>query len=49
MPNFGFVSGGQVIARVDNKFTIDFSDWIVLTPLWILDGLLEIGSVVALG
>jgi len=48
MPNFDFVSGAQVIARVDNKFTIDFSDWIVNAPLWILDGLLEIGSPIVL-
>jgi len=44
MSNFNFASGGEVIARVDTYFTIDFSDWITLAPLMILDGLLELGT-----
>lgn len=48
MPNFNFISGAEVIARIDNKFTIDFSDWIMNAPLWILNGLLEIDSPISL-
>lgn len=48
MPNYEFVNGSEIIARVDVAFTIDFSDWMVLAPLFILDGLLEIGTPVVL-
>jgi len=34
-----FISSKEIIARVDNNFTIDFSDWIHSAPLWIADAL----------
>lgn len=37
--NYQLVSCNEIIARVDNNFDIDYSDWITRAPLWIADAL----------
>jgi glycosidase len=32
-------SAKEIIARIDNNFSIDYSDWIPRTPLWIADAM----------
>jgi hypothetical protein len=36
---YQLTSAKQVIARIDNNFDIDYSDWISRAPLWIADAL----------
>jgi hypothetical protein len=38
---YQMVSGKEVLARVDNNFDIDYSDWITKAPLWIADAMDE--------
>lgn len=44
MASFNFTSGKEVIARFESTYTVDFSDWMADAPLYIFDGLLELGS-----
>lgn len=36
---YQLASGKEIIARIDNNFDIDYSDWISRAPLWISDAL----------
>lgn len=36
---YQLTSGKEVIARVENNFSIDYSDWVGRAPLWIADAL----------
>lgn len=39
--SYQLTSSKEIIARIDNDFDIDYSDWITRAPLWILDALSE--------
>ena len=36
---YQLTSGKEVLARVENNFSIDYSDWVGRAPLWIADAL----------
>lgn len=36
---YQLTSGKEIIARVENNFTVDYSDWVTRAPLWIADAL----------
>ena len=36
---YQLASGKEIIARIDNNFDIDYSDWVTRAPLWISDAL----------
>ena len=39
---YSYISAKEIIARIDNRFTIDHSDWIGSSPLWIADCLAQL-------
>ena len=45
--HYQLTTANEVIARVDNNFDIDYSDWITRAPLWISDALSELRLVQA--
>ena len=36
---YQLTSGKEIIARVENNFSVDYSDWVTRAPLWIADAL----------
>lgn len=43
-----YISGNELIARIDNELSIDTTDWIAKAPLWIADCLAELDLLEAL-
>lgn len=44
---YNFISGAQVIGKIDHDLTLDNSDWIAKAPLWIIDCICDLGITLA--